>query len=94
MKIQPVTSWLNGAEKQANDFNLETSFDNLKDRAIFSYYLANVDEDNVIIDVLVNGSINIGGDDYITWSSSIDANQWAYEWAAAKLNLVLIPETV
>jgi hypothetical protein len=92
MKIQPITSWQNGAEKQANDFNLETSFDNLKDQAIFKYTISEIDVDNVIIYTLVNGSLNIEGADYITWSSSTDANQWAYEWAAAQLNLVLIPE--
>ena len=94
MKIQPITSWQNGTEKEANDFNLETSFDNLKDQATFKYTISEMDVDNVIIYTLVNGSLNIEGADYITWSSSTDANQWAYDWAAGQLNLVLIPETV
>jgi hypothetical protein len=92
MKIQPITSWQNGTEKQANDFNLETSFDNLKDQATFKYTISEMDVDNVIIYTLVNGSLNIEGAEYITWSSSTDANQWAYDWAAGQLNLVLIPE--
>jgi hypothetical protein len=94
MKIQPITSWQNGTEKEANDFNLETSFDNLKDQATFKYTISEMDVDNVIIYTLVNGSLNIEGAEYITWSSSTDANQWAYDWAAGQLNLVLIPETV
>ena len=106
MKIQPVITWQNGQQKQANNFVLSSSWDNFLNAAIFSYQLQNVIEiiipatetepEQVIVntDTLVTGDLSISGQDYLDWDSSPSANQWAYDWAAAKLNLVLIPETV
>jgi hypothetical protein len=106
MKIQPVITWQNGEQKQANNFMLSSSWDNFLNSAYFDYQLQNVSE--IIIpatetepeqivpntDILVVGGLSISGQDYIDWDASPSANQWAYEWAAAQLNLVLIPETV
>lgn len=54
-----------------------------------------VTEDVTIIDessqILVTGNLTIEGIDYQTWDNDPSANQWAYNWAAAQLNLVLIP---
>jgi hypothetical protein len=44
--------------------------------------------------MLVNGNITMDGIDYQTWDSSVSANEWAYNWAATKLNLVIIPDQV
>lgn len=44
--------------------------------------------------VLVSGNINMDGEDYQTWDSSVSANEWAYNWAATKLNLVLLPNQI
>lgn len=43
---------------------------------------------------LVQGNITMDGTNYQTWDSTPSANQWAYEWAATKLNLTLIPDQV
>ena len=41
----------------------------------------------------MEGNQQITGDDYVTWGLATDVNQWAYEWCASKLNLVLFIET-
>ena len=101
MKIQAISSWQNGQEKLGTQFILSISFDNLLDSASFSYTInseevSHIENEVKIIDVnsqqLVTGSLYIGGQDYIDWSSATDVNLWAYEWAAGQLNLVLIPE--
>ena len=55
-----------------------------------------VTEQVTIIDsyeqMLVEGNLGIDGADYQTWDADPSANAWAYNWAAAKLNLVLVPE--
>ena len=104
MKIQPITTWQNGESKQANNFNLSSSSDNLLDSATFYYQLQNVTEtiipatetepEQIITntDTLIVAGLPISGQDYQDWDASPSANQWAYDWAAAQLNLVLIPE--
>lgn len=93
MKIQPVTIWANGLEQQADGFILNSSWDNLSTAATLTYNLVklnpNVDNEGTN---LANGSLDLQGQDYQDWDTSINANQWAYDWAAAQLNLVLIPE--
>ena len=41
---------------------------------------------------LVDGNLSISGQDYQDWGKATDINLWAYEWAAGKLNLVLVTE--
>ena len=33
--------------------------------------------------------LNISGQDYLDWSSAVDVNEWAYNWAATQLNLTI-----
>ena len=106
MKIQPISTWQNGQQKQANNFVLSIVNDNLINACTFFYQLQNVIEtiipatetepEQVIVntDTLVTGNLSIGGQEYLDWDASPSANEWAYEWAAGQLNLVLIPETV
>jgi hypothetical protein len=42
--------------------------------------------------VLIEGNLGIDGADYQDWELAVNANQYAYTYAAAKLNLVLIPD--
>lgn len=92
MKIQPVTIWSNGQEQSADGFILTISFDNLTNAAMFSYSLVKTSgNDNEGVN-LQNGTLNISGKDYQDWDSSVSANEWAYNWAANQLNLVLITE--
>lgn len=91
MKIQPVSSWKNGQEKLATEFIMYSNWDNLSDSASFSYSLSeNIGSIEPM--TIASGQIDINGQDYIDWNSAPDVNAWAYTWAAAKLNLVLIPE--
>ena len=53
--------------------------------AVFNYVLS--DNDN---NALVTGRLPIEGTDYQTWGQSTDANNDAYVFAAAALNLSLI----
>jgi hypothetical protein len=93
MNIQPVTIWANGQEEQATIFELNIEFDNLINSANFNYNLFYID--SLDMQTLgVSGKLSISGQDYLDWDASPSANQWAYEWAAGQLNLVLIPETV
>ena len=104
MKIQSITTWQNGQEKQANNFLLAIVNDNLSSSASLYYQLQNITEttipatetepEQIITDVntLISGNLVIEGQDYQDWDASPSANQWAYDWAAGQLNLVLIPE--
>ena len=84
-QIQPVSIWYNGQIVQATIFNLICINDNLIDTATFFYALY-VDPNFQVI----NGNITMGGADYITFSSSTTANEYAYQWGAAQLNLTLV----
>lgn len=100
--IEPVSSWQNGEEKTATQFVLTSTFDNLSTNANFQYQL------NQIIPTpdpapptppmypmynqLVSGSLTMSGQDYLDWDAATDANEWAYNWAATALKLVLVAE--
>jgi hypothetical protein len=86
MKINPVSTWLDGQEVFANEFVLSSSYDNLKNFATFSYNLYN-DYENTMQNVLVSGRLQMEEADYILWDAAPNANEWAYNWALAKLNL-------
>jgi hypothetical protein len=92
MKIQPVITWDNGIEKQLTEFILETTYDDLNSYAIFQYLLYekyNHDTNDIAIK---KGELTISGDDYKEWDIDPSANAWAYNWAATKLNLVILSE--
>jgi hypothetical protein len=93
MKIKPVSTWQNGQEVLATDFTMTSSYDNLKDHATFNFFLNKIIEDGTK-EVLVNGTLNINEQDYIDWSSATDVNEWAFIWAATKLNLQFEPEEI
>jgi hypothetical protein len=93
-QIQPISTWYQGAEHQANVFSLYSTGDNLIDSATFKYQLIEliiISPDEQSSQTLVFGELAINGADYEQWDAEIDANDWIYNWAAAQLNLVLIP---
>jgi hypothetical protein len=94
--IQPISSWQNGEEKQATVFVLASSYDNLSTTANFQYQLneslQNPTPTYAMYNTLINGSLTISGQDYLDWNTAVDANEWAYNWAATQLKLVIIPE--
>ena len=100
MQIKPISSWQNGQEKLGTEFELRSISDNLATSATFYYSISSVEvshleEEVKVIDapaqVLVEGNLTMDGEDYQDWDSSVSANEWAYNWAATTLKLVLIP---
>lgn len=101
MKIQPISSWQQGQEKQGTQFNLRIINDDLSTSASFYYNIcseevSHLEDDIKVVDSyaqqLVEGNLSISGQDYQDWGKSSDINLWVYEFAAGKLNLVLITE--
>ena len=84
-QIQPVSIWYNGEIKQATIFNLIGINDNLVDTCIF-YYQIFVSPNLAVAD----GNLEMTGADYIAYSTSTTANDYAYEWGATQLNLTLV----
>jgi hypothetical protein len=90
-KIQPFNIWVNGQMKSAKYMFLRCGTDNLQDSAMFYYSLheATLDKDGKEIsgNVLTDGNITMTGTDYDGW----ETNEYAWTWAAQKLNITLIP---
>lgn len=84
-QIQPVQIWYNGSLVPAIIYNLISIDDNLSTSATFFYQLFSADNTQ-----LVNGNLQMTGADYITYSSSLSSNDYAYNWGAAQLNLNLV----
>lgn len=84
-QILPVSIWYNGVMVSATIFNMTSTNDNLVDSASF-YYALFVDANFQV----ANGYISMNGADYITYSTSTTANDYAYEWGATQLNLTLV----
>ena len=88
-KIQPVGIWVNGTTVYANYLNLISTSDNLTTSATF-YFVLYANEMDMQGNALANGSLTMDGEDYQTYSSSQSSNDFAYSWAAGKLNLTLL----
>ncbi len=86
-KIKPIQIWYNGNFVNATELNLKVINDDLISNAIFFYSLITFDENNMSIQ-LTFGNITMEGKDYQNWQQ----NQYAWDWAAKKLNLELLPE--
>jgi hypothetical protein len=91
--IQPITTWYQGAEHQANVFSLYSTGDNLIDSATFQYQLIEqiiISPEEIKSQTLIIGQLAINGADYAQWDMEPDANAWIYNWAADQLGLVII----
>ena len=84
-QIQPVSIWYNGQIIQATIFNMTSISDNLIDSATFYWQL--FDATNL---QLAQGNLTMGDADYIAYSTSTTANDYAYQWGATQLNLTLV----
>ena len=92
-QIQPVQVWFQGEQRQATIFNLTSNYDNLYNRATFQYQLVEIiaiSPEQQNSNVLLIGYLSISGADYEQWDTEVDANAWIYQWAAGKLNLIII----
>jgi hypothetical protein len=91
--IQPISTWYQGAEHEANVFTLYSTGDNLLDSATFKYQLIElivISPEEQTSQTLLSGELSINGADYEQWDAEVDANAWIYNWAANKLNLTII----
>lgn len=84
-QIQAVSIWYNGQVVNATLFDMSSTSDNLTNSAIF-YYSLLVDSNYQV----ANGSLTMTGADYISYSTSTTANEYAYQWGATQLNLTLV----
>jgi len=84
-EILPVSIWYNGQIISANILNMICTNDNLIDSATF-YYALYQNQTFQIAD----GVITMSGADYISYSTNITANDYAYQWGATQLNLTLV----
>ena len=84
-QIQPVSIWYNGQMVTATLIKMTCTNDNLVDSSTF-YYALFVNANFQVAE----GSITMSGANYITYSSSSDSNEYAYQWGATQLNLTLV----
>lgn len=84
-QIQPISIWYNGQMIQAVLFSLISINDNLTNTATFYFQLFSNDSIK-----LADGNLTMTGFDYQSYSTSIDSNNYAYQWGATQLNLIII----
>jgi hypothetical protein len=95
-KIQPVNVWVNGEVKVAEWLSMRSINDDLESSATFYYELCENAQDENQQDIkgssVTGGNLTMDGQDYEDWGnqSGVDINTWAYDWAASKLNIVII----
>lgn len=82
-KIKSIQIWDNGKLIEATQFKLNAVNVQLENSA--SFYYALFSENN---DKIREGNLFMEGKDYQDWQT----DQYAWKWAATKLNLELLPE--
>jgi len=90
--ITPQPIWIDGISKLATVIFSQVNSDNMKDSATFYFQLYEQVDVNIV--PLVNGKIDMTGSDYINYNSSIDANDYAWEWIATTLKLTITGEYI
>jgi hypothetical protein len=91
--IQPITVWYNGQEVQATILKAVVSNDDMQSTATFNYQLmleTEVSGGYSYAQSVAQNFLTISGEAYLEW----DTNDYAYEWIAQQLNLVIIGEYV
>jgi hypothetical protein len=87
--IEPVKVWFNGQETNATILSAACKDDNLQYQALFQYMLLEEiilsGSGVAVTQPVVQGTLVMGGDAYEAW----DSNEYAYEWIAAQLNLII-----
>lgn len=90
--IKPISIWKNGESIEAKILNASIINDNLTSCCTFYYQLCEATKETemqhlTISSVLVDGNLNISGDEYLEWDGN---NDYAYSYIAEQLNLTLI----
>lgn len=105
-QIQPYVFPVKGQNRTANYFDMSISYDNLKDKAIFKYYLISVTEvqeevslpdeqtatvTNTITEILLKDTLEVAGVEYENWGNmGGDINNDAFIMVTGLLNLILV----
>ena len=84
-KINSVQIWDNGTLIEATQFQLRAINVELGNSATFYYGLFSENNEQ-----LSAGNLSMEGKDYQDWQN----DQYAWDWAATKLNLELLPEVI
>jgi hypothetical protein len=84
-KIKAIQSWANGESIEATQFQLKAINVILENSA--NFYFALFSENNIKV---TEGNLFMEGTDYQDWKN----DQYAWDWAAAKLNLEILPEII
>jgi hypothetical protein len=90
--IEPILAWYNGVETEGTVFSLQSNSDNLFNQASFNYSIFSTSEATTgqeygyLQATLVQGYLTMTGEEYAAWTT----NEYAFEWAAAKLNLTIV----
>jgi len=89
-RIEPVSIWDNGTDQNARVFNTYATDVNLNNYAIFNYYLYSETLDGNLSTCLRQGQLTMLGEAYQLWQT----DNYAWEWAASQLNLVITGDYV
>lgn len=84
--IQSIPTWVKGQAVTATIFNLRPIGGELFQSATFYYAL--LDDDLVVV---ADGNLTLSGEAYQEWGND---DEYAYDYAAKELNLVIIGEYV
>jgi len=90
-KIQPFNVWVNGQIIVARYIYFVLNNDNLRDMATFYWCMYSQVDANNFGNKIIEGNLTMTGNDYNTFSSSTNANQYATDWIAQKLGVTYIP---
>jgi hypothetical protein len=86
--IQTLTLWVNGQIKTAELLRVRSTNDDLESAADFYYDLLETDGAPEPY-VVASGAVSISGTNYTTWKADTDTNEYAYNYVATELNLVI-----
>lgn len=90
--IEPVNVWQNGQAKQASILDAKIIYDDLKTSCTFYYELKeSMELANIAGNSLASGNVSLSGENYLSWDGS---NDFAYNYVADQLNLIIIPDPI
>jgi hypothetical protein len=90
-QIEPLDIWINGITKTAEYLDATGIQVTLGNSARFDWQLftkvVDADGNDVRGEIIAQGNLDMVGDDYLEWK----ADEFAWEWVASQLNLVILP---
>lgn len=88
--IQPVSIWINGANKQAKILNAYAINVTLNTSATFYYALMAEGADGSVGEQLAQGNLSMTGQAYADWQQDL----YAWDWVAQELGLTITGDYV